>query len=189
MDQALVLARTQNWVSRFVVGHNICPFAGTPLRDERIRFVVSQASEPEALLAELWQEAIYILDRSPEEVETSLLIHPLVLTDFEEYLDFLGAAELLLEEREWEEELQIASFHPDYLFEGVAEDDNSHFSNRSPYPMLHLLRQDSVSWAVDHHPDVEAIPERNIAYLQGQARSEILRNWEAYRTFAPDDAL
>lgn len=184
-----MIERTRRWVADFIVGHNFCPFAGTPLQQNRIRFEYCEATDQESLMLALWQEATHLLDHPAEEVETSILVHPQVLTDFDEYLDFLGAAELLLEDREWEEEIQIASFHPDYLFEGVDPDDNSHYTNRSPYPMLHLLRQDSVSRAVDNHPDIESIPERNIEWLQKQKTAEILQKWNEFRTFTPDQSL
>jgi len=189
MDSAVVLERTRKWVADFIVGHNFCPFAGTPLQQNRVRFMLSEATDQESLMMDLWQEAAHLLDQEPAQLETSILVHPKVLTDFEDYLDFLGAAELLLEERDWDDELQIASFHPDYRFEGVEPEDNSHFTNRSPYPMLHLLRQDSVSWAVDTHPDIESIPERNVAFLQAQDKAEIRQKWDEFRTFVPDQSL
>ncbi len=189
MDSALVLARTRKWVANFIVGHNFCPFAAKPLQQNKVRFVASEATDQESLMMDLWQEATHLLDQTAEQLETTILVHPEVLTSFEDYLDFLGAAELLLEEREWDDELQIASFHPDYLFDGVDPEDNSHYTNRSPYPMLHLLRQDSVSWAVDTHPDIESVPERNVAWLQAKEKAEIRQKWDEFRTFVPDQSL
>ncbi|MEE4191138.1 MAG: DUF1415 domain-containing protein [Halieaceae bacterium] len=159
-----VIAATRRWVARVVVGHNLCPFARRELEADSVRFAVSDAKDEEGLLLALVEE-LELLRRLPT-IETTLLIHPQVLQDFFDYNQFLGACEALLLESGLEGVFQVASFHPDYQFAGTRPEDAENYSNRSPYPMLHILREDSVARAVAGHPDVEGIPERNIAMLE-----------------------
>lgn len=155
-----VIDSTRAWVEQVVVEFNLCPFAKRELIKNRVRFVVSQATEEGALLDELAHElALLNVDQS---VETTLLIHPQVLTDFYHYNDFLEAADELLVDMNLEGVYQVASFHPNYQFGGTEPEDAENYTNRSPYPMLHLLREDSLSVAIDNYPEVELIPERNI---------------------------
>ncbi len=158
-----LIAATRRWVERLVVGHNLCPFARRELEGERVRFTVTAAEDEEGLLMALAEE-LELLRRFPD-IETTLLIHPQVLQDFLDYNQFLAACEALLLESGLEGVFQVASFHPDYQFAGTTADDAENYSNRSPYPMLHILREDSVARAVAGHPDVEGIPNRNIALL------------------------
>lgn len=161
---AEVVAATREWVAEVVVGLNLCPFARRELEGERIRFVVSQADEPSDLLAALHAELMGLLDHP--EIETTLLIHPRVLTRFDDYNEFLAICDQLLISLDLEGVLQIASFHPDYCFAGCSAASPENYSNRSPFPMLHLLRESSVSRAVDNHPDAESIPDANIHKLR-----------------------
>jgi uncharacterized protein len=155
-----VIDSTRAWVEQVVVEFNLCPFAKRELIKNRVRFVVSQATEEGVLLDELAHElALLNVDQS---VETTLLIHPQVLTDFYHYNDFLEAADELLVDMNLEGVYQVASFHPNYQFGGTEPEDAENYTNRSPYPMLHLLREDSLSVAIDNYPEVELIPERNI---------------------------
>jgi len=158
-----VLAVTQRWVSEIVIGLNLCPFARRELVNGRIRFVATDANSEEALLIVLQEELMH-LNQHPE-VETTLLVHPEVLTDFMEYNDFLAAAEGLIEHLEVDGIYQLASFHPDYQFGGTQPDDAENYTNRSPYPMLHLLREDSLERAIAGYPGTESIPERNIELM------------------------
>ena len=160
-----VIHRTRSWIETVVIGLNLCPFAGKVFRADQIRFVVSAASDPESLLHDLNEEIDRFLATSAEEVDTAILIHPMVLGDFLEYWDFIAIAETLIEEKELDGIIQIASFHPEYRFSGTEPDSPENHSNRSPYPMLHLLREDSVSMAIEHHPDPEGIPDENIRRL------------------------
>jgi hypothetical protein len=130
-----------------------------------VRFVLSDATTPEALLEELAEELVLLRDTPAEQIDTTLIIHPDVLTDFLEYNDFLDNADAVLEALDLPGILQVASFHPQYQFEGVAPDDVSNYTNRAPYPILHLLREDSVERAVAAFPDPDVIVERNIATL------------------------
>jgi uncharacterized protein len=160
------IASTQRWLERAVIGLNLCPFAKAEHVHGRIRYCVSDAQEPSELLLKLEQEIIYLLGQDPAKVETTLLVVPQMLGDFLDYNDFLDEADAMLEHADSDAQLQIASFHPLYQFGGTAPDDMENYTNRSPYPMLHLLREDSVARAVASFPDAASIYERNIATLK-----------------------
>ena len=160
------VAVTRRWLERAVIGLNLCPFAKAVVAKEQVRFVLSDATTPEALLAELGEELLRLRDTPAEQIDTTLLIHPQVLGDFLDYNDFLDDADALVEALALDGVLQVASFHPHYQFAGNGPDDVENFTNRSPYPTLHLLREDSVSRAVDAYPDPDAIIERNVATLR-----------------------
>ena len=157
---------TRHWLERAVIGLNLCPFAKAVHLKRQIRWVVSEAREPEALLDDLLRELQRLADADPAVVDTTLLIHPHVLGDFEDYNDFLDVGDEAIERLGLEGVIQIASFHPDYRFEGTGGDDITNYSNRSPYPLLHLLRETSIERAVAAFPDAEAIFERNIETLR-----------------------
>ena len=161
-DQRVVQS-TRQWVETVVVAMNLCPFARRELLNNRVRFTVTQAATEEHLLAAL-QEELELLDSDPS-VETTLLIHPSVLQEFYDYNQFLGDAEELLAGLDWEGVYQIASFHPNYQFGGTEPGDAENYTNRSPYPVLHLIREASLERAIANYPDVDAIPERNIALM------------------------
>lgn len=171
-----IIDATRRWVEQVVVAFNLCPFAKRELVKDRVRFVVSKARDEATLLDELAHElALLNVD---EAVETTLLIHPQVLQDFYHYNDFLEAADELLVDMNLEGVYQVASFHPDYQFGGTEPDDVENYTNRSPYPMLHLLREDSLSEAIDNYPEVDLIPERNIDCMneQGFEKMQTLLN-------------
>lgn len=181
-DAERVIAEMRRWVDRAVIGLNLCPFAKSVQVKGQVRYVVSRATEPEALLQELAQELQQLAQADPEAVDTTLLIHPGVLQDFYDFNDFLGAAEALVEDLGLEGELQVASFHPQFRFAGTAEDDIGNHTNRAPYPTLHLLREASIERAVEAIPHPESIYEANIATLkrlgpEGLAR--VLRGGDA----------
>ena len=155
------LARCQVWLERAVIGLNLCPYARAPHVGGRIRWVLSEADDSDGLVEELLRELEHLRQHEISEVETTLLVIPQLLADFEDYLDLLHAAEALLQALGYAGEFQLASFHPDYRFEGAAVDAIENCTNRSPLPMLHVLREDSISRIVDAGADVEAIPERN----------------------------
>jgi hypothetical protein len=160
-----VIAQTRAWVDRAVIGLNLCPFAKAPQLRGRVRYVVSHASDPEALLACLIDELNLLTKASDLSIETTLLIHPQVLTDFADYNDFLALAEGAVRQSGLEGVIQVASFHPQYRFAGTTPDDVSNATNRSPYPTLHLLREDSIDRAVAAFPQAEAIFQANIATM------------------------
>ena len=163
-DSQRVISETENWVARFVVGLNLCPFAKQPLAQDKVRFTVYNGQDLEQLTHTLIDE-FQLLDES-KGLETTLLIVPDMLLNYEEYLDYLAGVEMLMEELGYTGTYQIAGFHPDYLFEGVAPFDPANHTNRSPYPMLHIIREESVEWAIETHPDIDAIPERNVELLR-----------------------
>jgi hypothetical protein len=173
------IAATREWLERAVIGLNLCPFAKAPHVRGQVRYVVSDATEPEALLADLLDELRRLADAEPDEVETTLLIHPHVLGDFLDYNDFLDIADAAVSELDLDGELQVASFHPDYRFADTEPDDIANFSNRAPYPTLHLLRESSVDRAVAAFPEAERIYERNIDTLRRLGHSGWRALWGA----------
>ena len=165
-DDDAIVAATRKWLERAVIGLNLCPFAKSVHVKEQVRYVVSNATTPEQLLETLMDELQRLSDTSPEQVDTTLLIHPFVLNDFEDYNEFLDVADVALEDMQLEGELQVASFHPDYQFADTDVGDISNFTNRAPYPILHLLRGDSIARAVEVFPEAEEIFEKNIATME-----------------------
>ncbi|MFI4968708.1 MAG: DUF1415 domain-containing protein [Lysobacterales bacterium] len=163
---AQIIAATRRWVERAVIGLNLCPFARASLVQQRIRFRVSHASDADALVADLLDEAAMLAGSDPASVETSLLVHPYVFSDFLDYNDFLDVADALLLEMELDGILQIASFHPQYRFADTDPEAPENRTNRAPYPTLHLLRESSVEQATLALPDTDAIFRRNIETLR-----------------------
>lgn len=164
------IAATRRWLERAVIGLNLCPFAKAVYAKQQVRFVVSDATTTEALLEVLITELLLLRDADPQTIDTTLLIHPHVLTGFLDYNDFLEVADEAVAELDLEGIIQVASFHPDYQFAGTAPDDVSNCSNRSPFPTLHLLREDSITRAVEVFPDADAIIDRNIGTLEKLGR-------------------
>jgi uncharacterized protein len=161
-----VIAETRAWVDRAVIGLNLCPFAKAPQVKGQVRYVVSLATGPDELLSVLVDELKLLAETPSERVETTLLIHPRVLVDFADFNDFLDLAEDAVASLDLEGVLQVASFHPDYQFADADADDVENATNRSPYPTLHLLREDSIDRAVAAFPEAEAIFEANKARLR-----------------------
>jgi hypothetical protein len=161
-----VEADIRRWLERAVIGLNLCPFAKAVYTRDQVRIVVSDASTPGALLEQLGEEMVLLRDTPAEQVDTTLLVHPQVLGDFLDYNDFLDDADALVEALELDGVLQVASFHPDYQFAGTDPDDAENLTNRAPYPILHLLREDSVDCAVAAYPEPDSIIERNVATMQ-----------------------
>lgn len=157
---------TRRWIERAVIGLNLCPFAKAVVAKSQVRYVLSDATTSGALLEALGVELALLRDTPATDIDTTLIVHPQVLTDFLDYNDFLDSADALVAELGLEGTLQVASFHPHYQFAGTDAEDIENATNRSPYPTLHLLREDSVSRAVAAYPDPDAIIERNVATLQ-----------------------
>lgn len=171
--------RVQDWLREFVVGLNLCPFARPLLGDPSLRIVVCEQSD-EAPLRSAFLAELDLLQRSREqEIATTLLVFPSALGDFDDYLDFFASAQDLLAEAGLEGLVQIASFHPRYRFAGEAPDAASHYSNRSPYPIIHLLREEMVSRALQGFVNPERIPERNIEALNTLGVAELETRWRA----------
>jgi hypothetical protein len=171
LESEAIIRSVTRWVERVVVGLNLCPFAKAPMANGAIRYSVATVDSSEALLEELLSELIY-LDEHPH-TETTLLIHPQVLNDFYDYNAFLALADQLLIGVDREGVYQVASFHPCYQFADTLPEDAENYSNRSPYPMLHLLREESVASAVDAHPNPRNIPLRNVEFLTGLGSKQL----------------
>jgi hypothetical protein len=160
------IVATRHWLEQAVIGLNLCPFARAVHLKQQIRWVESPARDADRLLVDLVHELQHLAGADPAEVETTLLIHPHALNDFLDYNDFLDVADAAIEDLGLTGILQVASFHPDYQFEGTASDDAGNLTNRSPHPMLHLLREASIARAVAAIPDTATIYERNIETLR-----------------------
>jgi uncharacterized protein len=160
------IAATQRWLERAVIGLNLCPFAKAVHAKRQVRYVLCEATDIDGLREILATELLLLRDTPAEDVDTTLIVHPYVLLDFLDYNDFLDEADALVAAMDLEGVLQVASFHPQYQFAGTASDDVENFTNRSPYPTLHLLREDSVARAVEAFPDPDTIVERNIETLR-----------------------
>ncbi len=165
-DDALEISRTRGWVERAVIGLNLCPFAKAVAVKGQIRYALSDASTVESLLEDLVAELNHLVLVNPQETDTTLLIHPRVLSDFLDYNDFLELADLAVAEMQLDGEIQIASFHPDYQFADSDFEEVANYSNRAPYPTLHLLREASVDRAVAAYPEASEIYQRNIETLE-----------------------
>ncbi len=160
----IVIAQTTHWLQSFIIKLNICPFAKREVEKSTLKIQISKANKVQEALEELLTELI-CLDTTPS-VETTLLIFPTLFNDFFQYLDFVDYAELLIQNQGYEGIYQFATFHPDYCFANTEFDDAANYTNRSPYPMLHLLREDSLDKAIAYYGDTAAIPEHNIATLR-----------------------
>jgi hypothetical protein len=160
------ISSTTRWLERAVIGLNLCPFAKAVQVRQQVRMVVSTATNIDTLCEDLLDELQLLAHADPEQLDTTLLIHPLVLSDFLDYNDFLEIADRAVDELKLTGQLQVASFHPQYQFADTERDDITNFTNRSPYPMLHLLREASIDKAVAAFPDAASIFEKNIATMR-----------------------
>ncbi|MEM9451248.1 MAG: DUF1415 domain-containing protein [Cyanobacteria bacterium P01_E01_bin.6] len=167
-----ITTAVQRWLDQVVVGLDLCPFAAAPNRKGQIKIQVSTANTEVEFLSDLLAE-LRLLDQTPfEELETTLLVTPSLLTDFDEYNNFLVHVDELLRQFGWEGEYQVASFHPQYQFSGTQATDAENLTNRSPYPMLHILREASVSRALESFDHPEIIPETNIQTVRRLSREQ-----------------
>lgn len=170
-----VIDRTRRWLFDFVIGLSICPFAKHPFEEEMIDYQVYDNTDVEDCLSFLSDQLNNLDNVAPTETETTLIILTKLASTFESYLDLLDRADEVLVNLKLEGIFQIASFHPEYQFAGTEKDDISNHTNRSPYPMIHLLREDSVHEATQRHPDVNGIPGRNIRLLESMDTEEVKR--------------
>ena len=171
MEHKTIIRAVKSWVETLVVGLNLCPFARRELSANRVRFSVTDSATEEQLLAELHVELELL--NSDDSIETTLLIHPDVLQDFYDYNQFLDYVDGLLQQMGLEGVYQVASFHPDYQFGGTEADDAENYTNRSPYPILQLIREASLAQAVANYADSDEIPERNIALANSLGRDKM----------------
>lgn len=181
IQQESVVEHTRHWIASIVIGLNLCPFAQRVFAAERIRYAVSDAREEPALLDDFTAELKWLAATPIDEVETSLLIHPDVLVDFLDYNDFLDVAETRIQELGLEGVIQVASFHPRYQFADTDAEAAENYTNRSPYPMLHLLREESIDRIAEDEDSLLAIPERNIETLRALGGEAILAKLNALK--------
>lgn len=179
MNNQDIIESVRRWLQHVVVDMNLCPFAKRELVKDRVRFAMTDAATEDELLVALQSE----LERleSDASIETTLLIHPYVLQDFDDYNQFLDHADALLNHRQWDGVFQVASFHPHYQFADTEPDDAENYTNRSPYPLLHLLREESVERAVASYSNVDEIPEQNMALMQRLGKETLQK---LHRSFA-----
>jgi uncharacterized protein len=157
---------TKEWIQQFVIGLNLCPFAQHPFHADTIRYTVFEGNDLESFLKTIMAELEFLNSTASTVCETSLLIHPEMFNDFAEYWNFQEVMDDILEEAELDGVFQVATFHPDYQFEDTRKAAPENYTNRSPFPMLHFLREDSVTKAVDTYPNVEDIPIHNIRKMK-----------------------
>lgn len=162
----------QQWLEDVVIGLNLCPFAAKPNRNKQIKIFVSEATTEEVLLEDVLQELMNLDSKTAEELETTLVAIPNMLQDFMDYNFFLDWVDALIKQQEWEGIYQIATFHPDYCFGGAEPEDDENLTNRSPYPVLHLIREESMEKVLKHYPNPEAIPDTNIARVEALSQEE-----------------
>ena len=166
MDDEAVVAAMRQWIEKAVIGLNLCPFAKAVYVKNQVRYVVSRSPHLDGFLEDLDRELDFLATADPEEIDTTLLIHPTLLPDFLDFNDFLQLAEAAVEEHGLEGVIQLASFHPQFQFADTAPDDIGNYTNRAPFPTLHLLREASIERAVAAFPEAETIYQRNIETLK-----------------------
>ena len=181
----LIEKHIRAWLESFIVGLNLCPFARPVIASDGLRIAICESEDLDQLHRAFLTELDLIQQSKEQEIATTLLVMPNALTDFDDYLMFIDNAEALIEELGLDGTIQLASFHPDYLFDGETEDSASHFSNRSPYPVIHFLREEMLTDALEEFPNPEQIPLRNISTLEKIGRAEIELRWQKLRGDSP----
>ncbi|BFM48403.1 DUF1415 domain-containing protein [Marinomonas sp. THO17] len=171
LSDDLVIHQTMNWVKGFIVEHNVCPFAKREIDNDTVRLVVLRSKKMDIALEELMTEIQWLDEHS--ETETTLLIFPTLFKDFHRYLDFVETAENLMFDQGCEGVYQLATFHPNYCFAGTEDDDVSNYTNRSPYPMLHILREASLDKAIAFYGDTSNIPNDNISKMEALGKKSL----------------
>ena len=171
-DQALTV--TRNWVAEFVIRHNLCPFAASPFNNDRIRFLSIDVTDSTELVDRLIEEILFLMHADPGKTETSIVVTPHLFAEFSDYNQFLDIVDTIIMELQVDGIIQVASFHPQYQFADLEQDDVRNYTNRSPFPMFHLIREDSIEKA-RHTMDVESIPDRNMELLLQLGLEEVLK--------------
>lgn len=177
IDDEIIIQKTKNWITDVVIACNFCPFAAREIHRGSVHFEVQKNATIQTALNTL--NTLLLQLNSTKEIETTLLIFSNSFLDFNEYLNLVDYSERFLKKNNYEGIYQVASFHPDYLFAGSNSNDPSNYTNRSPYPMLHILREESLTKAIDSYPDIENVPERNIAFTKEKGlfyMQELLKN-------------
>lgn len=175
MQAQQVEQEIRQWLQQVIVGLNLCPFAARPLQDDRVRIQVAPCKDEAALLQLLHDEILLLQETPARDIETTLIVLTDVLLEFDEFNQFLDMVDALLADRDWQGEFQIATFHPQYCFAGVSPDSAENLTNRSPYPVLHILREATLEKALTDYPNPEEIPERNIKRMSELTAEEIRR--------------
>ncbi|WP_045407051.1 DUF1415 domain-containing protein [Vibrio jasicida] len=171
-DTNAITEQVDQWLNDVVIGLNLCPFAAKPQRNKQIKIFVSEASQEEALLEDILLQLIELSNTEPEKLETTLVVVPNMLQDFWDYNFFIDWVEGLIKQQDWEGIFQVATFHPDYCFGGAEPEDDENLTNRSPYPVFHLIREESMDKVLKHYPDPESIPDTNIARVSALSEEE-----------------
>lgn len=170
-----VKKRIEEWLESFVIGLNLCPFAKQPWQAGVVKITVVNTEVEEELTQALLKEFLALVELGRDEVETTLVVHPNLLLDFDDFLAYSEWTEELLEKSGLEELIQIVGFHPDYYFDNTEKSDKGNYTNRSPYPMLHLIRKISVEEAIAGYPNIEEIPTRNVELLRNMELEELIK--------------
>ncbi|HHK8509054.1 TPA: DUF1415 domain-containing protein [Vibrio parahaemolyticus] len=171
-DINAITQQVDQWLNDVVIGLNLCPFAAKPQRNKQIKIFVSKATQEEALLEDILLQLIELSTTEPEKLETTLVVVPNMLQDFWDYNFCIDWIEGLIKQQDWEGIFQVATFHPDYCFGGAAPEDDENLTNRSPYPIFHLIREESMEKVLKHYPDPESIPDTNIARVSALSEEE-----------------
>ncbi|HCG8572829.1 hypothetical protein CGH51_12175 [Vibrio parahaemolyticus] len=171
-DINAITQQVDQWLNDVVIGLNLCPFAAKPQRNKQIKIFVSEATQEEALLEDILLQLIELSTTEPEKLETTLVVVPNMLQDFWDYNFCIDWVEGLIKQQDWEGIFQVATFHPDYCFGGAVPEDDENLTNRSPYPIFHLIREESMEKVLKHYPDPESIPDTNIARVSALSEEE-----------------
>lgn len=171
-DINAITEQVDQWLNNVVIGLNLCPFAAKPQRNKQIKIFVSEASQEEGLLEDILLQLIELSNTEPEKLETTLVVVPNMLQDFWDYNFFIDWVEGLIKQQDWEGIFQVATFHPDYCFGGAEPEDDENLTNRSPYPVFHLIREESMEKVLKHYPAPESIPDTNIARVSALSEEE-----------------
>lgn len=171
-EPTAIAQHVEQWLNEVVIGLNLCPFAAKPQRNKQISIVVSQARDEETLLQDLLTQMIHLDETDPEQLDTTLVVVPFMLADFWDYNLFIDWVEALIRQHDREGVYQVATFHPNYCFAGSDPDDAENLTNRSPYPIFHLIREESIERVLKHYPNPEAIPDNNMLRVQQLTHAE-----------------
>lgn len=174
-NNELIIQQVDQWLNDVVIGLNLCPFAAKPQRNKQIEIVVSNAQSEDLLLEDIFQHLMRLDETPVKELETILVAVPDMLHDFFDYNMFIGWIEALIHEQGWDGIYQVATFHPDYCFAGALPEDDENLTNRSPYPVFHLIREESMEKVLKHYPNPEAIPDTNIARVESLTAEERIK--------------
>ena len=168
----LITREVGDWLNNVVIGLNLCPFAAKPMRNRQVKTFISNAETEETLLQDILEQLLELESTTSEKIDTTLVVVPNMLSDFYDYNLFIDWIEALLRQQNWQGIFQLATFHPNYCFGGTEPEDAENLTNRSPYPIFHLLREDSMEKVLKHYPDPESIPDKNIERVESLSESE-----------------